>query len=300
MEKIDYIKCIFTVISIILTSRIIYESFRHKTTRNFKFVINQLIRCLIKNIGYSLQSINKENEIYLGGGLQEIFCKIQSSCILYTSISIEIWIITITMSAYSLITDNDFCILKIPFSFLIFDIPSIIILIIYLKKDFLGKAKFNCYIKSEEKIIKFLPYIIEFLIMIIYIIFVILIIRNIFKYKNSIEIYDTIILKGETKVFYTKNGKKITKFFVYSLLLFPIIGFIGIIFPLIYRIFFKESGSLTERNIFTSCIMFINILYPLGTAYFSEIFHCKNHENKVTNNEDNDEDEGETEVHKMN
>ena len=300
MEKIDYIKCFFTVISIILTSRIIYESFRHKTTRNFKFVINQLIRCLIKNIGYSLQSINEKNEIYLGGGLQDIFCKIQSSCILYTSISIEIWIITITMSAYSLITDNDFCILKIPFSFLIFDIPSIIILIIYLKKDFLGKAKFNCYINSEEKIIKFLPYIIEFLIMIIYIIFVILIIRNIFKYKNSIEIYDTIILKGETKVFYTKNGKKITKFFVYSLLLFPIIGFIGIIFPLIYRIFFKESESLTERNIFTSCIMFINILYPLGTAYFSEIFHCKNHENKVTNNEDNDEDEGETEVHKMN
>ena len=300
MEKIDYIKCIFTVISIILTSRIIYESFRHKTTRNFKFVINQLIRCLIKNIGYSLQSINEKNEIYLGGGLKEIFCKIQSSCILYTSISIEIWIITITMSAYSLITDNDFCILKIPFSFLIFDIPSIIILIIYLKKDYLGKAKFNCYIKSEEKIIKFLPYIIEFLIMIIYIIFVILIIRNIFKYKNSIEIYDTIILKGETKVFYTKNGKKITKFFVYSLLLFPIIGFIGIIFPLIYRIFFKESGSLTERNIFTSCIMFINILYPLGTAYFSEIFHCKNQENKVTNDEDNDEDEGETEVHKMN
>ena len=59
MEKIDYIKCIFTVISIILTSRIIYESFRHKTTRNFKFVINQLIRCLIKNEGPCKLSLSK-------------------------------------------------------------------------------------------------------------------------------------------------------------------------------------------------------------------------------------------------
>ena len=65
MEKIDYIKCIFTVISIILTSRIIYESFRHKTTRNFKFVINQLIRCLIKNIGYIIQSMDENKKIYI-------------------------------------------------------------------------------------------------------------------------------------------------------------------------------------------------------------------------------------------
>ena len=150
METFDYIKIFFAIISFVFTGRIIYESFNHKPTKNYIFVLNQLIRCLIKNIGYTFQSINEKDEIYLGGSSKELFCKIQSSIILYTSISIEIWIIVITMSTYGVITDNEYSILKIPFTFLLFDIPSVIMLIIYLGKDFLGQAKYNCYINKEK------------------------------------------------------------------------------------------------------------------------------------------------------
>ena len=299
METFDYIKIFFAIISFVFTGRIIYESFNHKPTKNYIFVLNQLIRCLIKNIGYTFQSINGKDEIYLGGSSKELFCKIQSSIILYTSISIEIWIIVISMSTYGIITDNEYSILKIPFTFLLFDIPSVIMLIIYLTGGYLGKADYNCYIdeKEENDIIRYLPYIIETIIMIIYVIFIILIIRNIYQNKNSNSINPS-LLQNDNNIFYTKNGKKIRKSFIYSLLLFPIVGFIGIIFPFIYKEIFDDPG-LIQRNIFISCIMLINILYPLGTLYFTELLTCNNNteNNLIEEIVNDDEEEEEIEIH---
>ena len=297
METFDYIKIFFAIISFVLTGRIIYESFNHKPTKNYIFVLNQLIRCLIKNIGYTFQSINEKDEIYLGGSSKELFCKIQSSIILYTSISIEIWIIVISMSTYGIITDNEYSILKIPFTFLLFDIPSMIMLIIYLTGGYLGKTDYNCYIKQDGTIKAILPYIIEIIIMIIYVIFIILIIRNIYQNKNSNSINPS-LLQNENNIFYTKNGKKIRKSFIYSLLLFPIVGFIGIIFPFIYKEIFDDPG-LIQRNIFISCIMLINILYPLGTLYFTELLTCNNNteNNLIEEIVNDDEEEEEIEIH---
>ena len=44
METFDYIKIFFAIISFVFTGRIIYESFNHKPTKNYIFVLNQLIR----------------------------------------------------------------------------------------------------------------------------------------------------------------------------------------------------------------------------------------------------------------
>ena len=285
----DYIKIILTIISFILTFRIVFEACKHKTTKNFIFVINQLIRCLIKNIGYIIHSMDDENKkIYIGGESKDLLCTIQSCIILYTSISIEIWIIAITMSTYCLITDKEYKFLNISFSFLIFDIPSIIILIIYYKMGSLGKAKYNCYIKRDEKqeIIKYIPYFIELIIMIFYTIFVLLIIANIKKNNDSLI---------NSNFFCTSTGKKVRKYFIYSLLLFPIIGFIGIIFPSIYRTLIDEPSPI-ERNIFILIIMFINILYPLGTGFFSGLFNCIS-ENQINLNEEENNDDEEKEIY---
>ena len=284
----DYIKIILTIISFILTFRIVFEACKHKTTKNFIFVINQLIRCLIKNIGYIIQSMDENKKIYIGGESKDLLCTIQSCIILYTSISIEIWIIAITMSTYCLITDKEYKFLNISFSFLIFDIPSIIILIIYYKMGSLGKAKYNCYIKTDEKqeIIKYIPYFIELIIMIFYTIFVLLIIANIKKNNDSLI---------NSNFFCTSTGKKVRKYFIYSLLLFPIIGFIGIIFPSIYRTLIDEPSPI-QRNIFILIIMFINILYPLGTGFFSGLFNCIS-ENQINLNEEENNDDEEKEIY---
>ena len=285
----DYIKIILTIISFILTFRIIFEACKHKTTKNFIFVINQLIRCLIKNIGYIIQSMDGEKKIYIGGeSKKNLLCQIQSCIILYTSISIEIWIIAITMSTYCLITDKEYKFLNISFSFLFFYIPSIIILIIYYKMGFLGEAKYNCYIKNmkNKEIIKYIPYFIELIIMIFYTIFVLLIIANINKNNDSLI---------NSNFFYTSTGKKVRKYFIYSLLLFPIIGFIGIIFPSIYRISIKEPLSI-QRDIFILIIMFINILYPLGTGFFSGLFKCIS-QNQINLNEEDYNDDEEREIY---
>ena len=284
----DYIKIILTIISFILTFRIVFEACKHKTTKNFIFVINQLIRCLIKNIGYIIQSMDENEKIYIGGESKDLLCTIQSCIILYTSISIEIWIIAITMSTYCLITDKEYTFLNISFSFLIFDIPSIIILIIYYKMGSLGKAKYNCYIKRDEKqeIIKYIPYFIELIIMIFYTIFVLLIIANIKKNNDSLI---------NSNFFCTSTGKKVRKYFIYSLLLFPIIGFIGIIFPSIYRTSINKPSPI-QRNIFILIIMFINILYPLGTGFFSGLFNCSS-ENQINLNEEENNDDEEKEIY---
>ena len=282
----DYIKIILTIISFILTFRIVFEACKHKTTKNFIFVINQLIRCLIKNIGYIIQSMDENKKIYIGGESKDLLCTIQSCIILYTSISIEIWIIAITMSTYCLITDKEYKFLNISFSFLIFDIPSIIILIIYYKMKFLGQAKYNCYINKEEKRIKSIPYFIELIIMIFYTIFVLLIIANIKKNNDSLI---------NSNFFCTSTGKKVRKYFIYSLLLFPIIGFIGIIFPSIYRTLIDEPSPI-QRNIFILIIMFINILYPLGTGFFSGLFNCIS-ENQINLNEEENNDDEEKEIY---
>ena len=283
----DYIKIILTIISFILTFRIVFEACKHKTTKNFIFVINQLIRCLIKNIGYIIQSMDENKKIYIGGESKDLLCTIQSCIILYTSISIEIWIIAITMSTYCLITDKEYKFLNISFSFLIFDIPSIIILIIYYKMGSLGKAKYNCYIKTDEQeIIKYIPYFIELIIMIFYTIFVLLIIANIKKNNDSLI---------NSNFFCTSTGKKVRKYFIYSLLLFPIIGFIGIIFPSIYRTLIDEPSPI-QRNIFILIIMFINILYPLGTGFFSGLFNCSS-ENQINLNEEENNDDEEKEIY---
>ena len=283
----DYIKIILTIISFILTFRIVFEACKHKTTKNFIFVINQLIRCLIKNIGYIIHSMDENKKIYIGGESKDLLCTIQSCIILYTSISIEIWIIAITMSTYCLITDKEYTFLNISFSFLIFDIPSIIILIIYYKMDFLGEAKYNCYInRKEDKIIKYIPYFIELIIMIFYTIFVLLIIANIKKNNDSLI---------NSNFFCTSTGKKVRKYFIYSLLLFPIIGFIGIIFPSIYRTSINEPSPI-QRNIFILIIMFINILYPLGTGFFSGLFNCIS-ENQINLNEEENNDDEEKEIY---
>lgn len=284
----DCIKIILTIISFILTFRIVFEACKHKTTKNFIFVINQLIRCLIKNIGYIIHSMDENKKIYIGGESKDLLCTIQSCIILYTSISIEIWIIAITMSTYCLITDKEYKFLNISFSFLIFDIPSIIILIIYYKMGSLGKAKYNCYIKTDEKqeIIKYIPYFIELIIMIFYTIFVLLIIANIKKNNDSLI---------NSNFFCTSTGKKVRKYFIYSLLLFPIIGFIGIIFPSIYRTLIDEPSPI-QRNIFILIIMFINILYPLGTGFFSGLFNCIS-ENQINLNEEENNDDEEKEIY---
>ena len=283
----DYIKIILTIISFILTFRIVFEACKHKTTKNFIFVINQLIRCLIKNIGYIIQSMDENKKIYIGGESKDLLCTIQSCIILYTSISIEIWIIAITMSTYCLITDKEYKFLNISFSFLIFDIPSIIILIIYYKMDFLGEAKYNCYInRKEDKIIKYIPYFIELIIMIFYTIFVLLIIANIKKNNDSLI---------NSNFFCTSTGKKVRKYFIYSLLLFPIIGFIGIIFPSIYRTLIDEPSPI-QRKIFILIIMFINILYPLGTGFFSGLFNCIS-QNQINLNEEEYNDDEEKEIY---
>ena len=283
----DYIKIILTIISFILTFRIVFEACKHKTTKNFIFVINQLIRCLIKNIGYIIQSMDENKKIYIGGESKDLLCTIQSCIILYTSISIEIWIIAITMSTYCLITDKEYKFLNISFSFLIFDIPSIIILIIYYNMDFLGEAKYNCYIKKKKnEIIKSIPYFIELIIMIFYTIFVLLIIANIKKNNDSLI---------NSNFFCTSTGKKVRKYFIYSLLLFPIIGFIGIIFPSIYRTLIDEPSPI-QRNIFILIIMFINILYPLGTGFFSGLFNCIS-ENQINLNEEENNDDEEKEIY---
>ena len=284
----DYIKIILTIISFILTFRIVFEACKHKTTKNFIFVINQLIRCLIKNIGYIIHSMDENKKIYIGGESKDLLCTIQSCIILYTSISIEIWIIAITMSTYCLITDKEYKFLNISFSFLIFDFPSIIILIIYYKMGYLGEAKYNCYIKTDEKqeIIKYIPYFIELIIMIFYTIFVLLIIANIKKNNDSLI---------NSNFFCTSTGKKVRKYFIYSLLLFPIIGFIGIIFPSIYRTSINKPSPI-QRNIFILIIMFINILYPLGTGFFSGLFNCIR-ENQINLNEEENNDDEEKEIY---
>jgi hypothetical protein len=286
LPPFDNIKIILTIISFILTFRIIFEACKHKTTKNFIFVINQLIRCLIKNIGYIIQSMDENEKIYIGGESKDLLCTIQSCIILYTSISIEIWIIAITMSTYCLITDKEYTFLNISFSFLIFDIPSIIILIIYYKMEFLGQAKYNCYINKEDKIIKSIPYFIELIIMIFYTIFVLLIIANIKKNNDSLI---------NSNFFCTSTGKKVRKYFIYSLLLFPIIGFIGIIFPSIYRTSINKPSPI-QRNIFILIIMFINILYPLGTGFFSGLFKCIS-QNQINLNEEDYNDDEEREIY---
>ena len=133
--------------------------------------------------------------------------------------------------------------------------------------------------------------------MIIYVIFIILIIRNIYQNKNSNSINPS-LLQNDNNIFYTKNGKKIRKSFIYSLLLFPIVGFIGIIFPFIYKEIFDDPG-LIQRNIFISCIMLINILYPLGTLYFTELLTCKKKKKKkiIEEIDNDDEEEEEIEIH---
>ena len=246
-------ECFCGVILLILISRFLVVSRKAKKSPIFILVINQLIRCLLKNIGYIIQSIDKEKYIFFNGNdYGEYLCNIQL-------------LILVSMS-------NNY-IIKFPYSYLICDLPGIILSIIILALDLKEKNTYNCWVKEGTNFIVVLFYSMRYLNLIINTILMILILHKFWGKKNILFVNE--VSPEESSSFYTtSNNKKVKKKFIFSLLVFPVVGIIGIIFPILYNL--MNSNVISLFFILSSLIT--SLLYPIGLGIFNGIFKCSKNE----------------------
>ena len=247
-------------------------------------MINQLIRCLLKNIGFIIQSIDKEKYIFFSDNkFGDYLCNIQFFILISMSYSIDFWVNLITLSVYFLIIDQNHYIIKFPFSYLICDLPGIILSIIFLALKYNTKSKYNCWVKEGTNFIVFLFYSIRYLNLIINIILMILILYKVWGKKNILFVNE--VSPEESSSFYTtSNNKKVKKKFIFSLLVFPVVGIIGIIFPILYNL--MNSNVISLFFILSSLIT--SLLYPIGLGIFNGIFNgiFKCSKNELNQSED--------------
>ena len=105
------------------------------------------------------------------------------------------------------------------------------------------------------------------------IILMILILHKFWGKKNILFVNE--VSPEESSSFYTtSNNKKVKKKFIFSLLVFPVVGIIGIIFPILYNI--MNSTVISLFFILSSLIT--SLLYPIGLGIFNGIFKCSKNE----------------------
>ena len=279
-----YFECFCVVALFILISRFLVVSRKAKKSPIFILVINQLIRCLLKNIGYIIQSIDKEKYIFFNGNdYGEYLCNIQLLILVSMSSSIDFWVNLITLSVYFLIIDVNNYIIKFPYSYLICDLPGIILSIIILALDLKEKNTYNCWVKEGTNFIVVLFYSMRYLNLIINTILMILILHKFWGKKNILFVNE--VSPEESSSFYTtSNNKKVKKKFIFSLLVFPVVGIIGIIFPILYNL--MNSNVISLFFILSSLIT--SLLYPIGLGIFNGIFNgiFKCSKNELNQSED--------------
>ncbi len=270
-----YFECFCAVTLFILISRFLVVSRKAKKSPIFVLVINQLIRCLLRNIGFIIQSIDGVDYIFFNNKkFGHHLCNIQFFILVSMSYSIDFWVNLITLSVYFLIIDkeNNY-IIKFPYSYLICDLPGIILSIIFLALNFNVKSEYNCWLKEGSDFILVFFYSIRYLNLVINIILMILILYKFWGKKNIL--FPNEVSPEESSSFYTtSNNKKVKKKFIFSLLVFPVVGILGIIFPILYNLMHSNIISL----FFILSSLITNLLYPIGLGIFNGIFKCSKNE----------------------
>ena len=111
----------------------------------------------------------------------------------------------------------------------------------------------------------------------------ILILHKFWGKKNILFVNE--VSPEESSSFYTtSNNKKVKKKFIFSLLVFPVVGIIGIIFPILYNL--MNSNVISLFFILSSLIT--SLLYPIGLGIFNGIFNgiFKCSKNELNQSED--------------
>ena len=283
----------FAILSAILTFGLLFFSFFVVGKRTFIFflVINLLLVNTLHVFSYIINWI-KDNQLIYGDNTElSVSCQTQAILMIFSSMSQEFWISTITIVFYKSNTrGNDFFVQKRKMLYslfiILFDVLPFLLTLLFRKLKLLGINNLYCWVKQPTDT-SFSPFYAQFSIYIIRWINIIICIT----YTIKILLYlKSLAADNKEEIQQIRSCGKRT-------LAYPLIQILGVIIPTIYRIILWINPKL---NVFwmqmtiVICGALQSILFPICYGWNSGLFNfliggCKKNQQNETGNSGLDE-----------
>lgn len=126
---------------------------KERTTTIFFLIINLLVVNTFHAVAYIINLMVNETLIYGKNEDSNILCQIQAVIMIFTSMSQEFWVSSITFIFYKININEDYCqnkkrnVYRI-YYFCCFTILPLILTLLFYKLKSLGKNKLYCWVKQ--------------------------------------------------------------------------------------------------------------------------------------------------------